>query len=226
MNCRSTLVTPSMMFSCVNTCLRFAHLTKNAIILVPIIPERPYLWSRNILVHPRNLVWPKYHFLSACLLRSIHFYHYGHFIPVHIVRNNLQACLHSYLKKNEQSYFWSRVLALCKRWRRGAVWCCYGWQAAASVLLDLQAALMSKGIVLAALLIILSTEKERGRKLRLPLDMSKQTKVCRVWFIQRMSVIQTSLRILMSSVGIIEYWSCLINNLPALCLQDWGAGEI
>lgn len=29
MNCRSTLVTPSMMFSCVNTCLRFAHLTKN-----------------------------------------------------------------------------------------------------------------------------------------------------------------------------------------------------
>lgn len=58
---------------------------------------------------------------------------------------------------------------------------------------------MSKGIVLAVLLIILSTE----RKLRLPLDMSKQTKVCRVWFIQRMSAIQTSLRILMSSVGII-----------------------
>lgn len=58
---------------------------------------------------------------------------------------------------------------------------------------------MSKGIVLAVLLIILSTE----RKLRLPLDMSKQTKVCRVWFIQRMSAIQTALRILMSSVGII-----------------------
>lgn len=68
--------------------------------------------------------------------------------------------------------------------------------------------------------------KREGGKLRLPLDMSKQTKVCRVWFIQRMSVIQTSLRILMSSVGIIEYWSCLINNLPALCLQDWGSGEI
>lgn len=33
---------------------------------------------------------------------------------------------------------------------------------------------MSKGIVLAVLLIILSTE----RKLRLPLDTSKQTKVC------------------------------------------------
>lgn len=58
---------------------------------------------------------------------------------------------------------------------------------------------MSKGIVLAVLLIILSTE----RKLRLPLDTSKQTKVCRVWFIQRMSAIQTALRILMSSVGII-----------------------
>ncbi len=145
----------------------------------------------------------KCHFLPTCLLRSIHLYHYGHFIPVHIVRNNLQACLHSYLKKNKQSYFWSRVLALCKRWRLGAVWCCYGWLAAASVLLDLQAPLMSKGIVLAALLIILSTERERWRKLRLPLDTSKQTKVCRVWFIPRMSVIQTSLRILMSSVGII-----------------------
>lgn len=148
----------------------------------------------------------KHHLPPVC---SIHFsrYHcYGHFIPVHIVCNNFQACLHSYLKKNEQSYFWSTALALCKRWRLGAVWCCYGWLAAASVLLDLQAPLMSKGIVLAVLLIILSTERERkrrGRKLRLPLNMSKQTKVCRVWFFQRMSVIQTSLRILMSCAGII-----------------------
>lgn len=62
---------------------------------------------------------------------------------------------------------------------------------------------MSKDIVLAFLLIILSTERAGGRKLGLPLDTSKQTKVCRVWFIQRMSGIQTSLRILMSSIGII-----------------------
>lgn len=123
-------------------------------------------------------------------------------------------------------YFWSRDLALCKRWRLGAVWCCYGWQAAASVLLDLQAPLMSKGIVLAALLIILSTEKERGRKLKLPLDTSKQTKVRRVWFIWRMPAIQTSLRKLMSSVimlNIVLTWS---NNLPVHCLQDWGAWKI
>ena len=31
MNCGSTLVTPRMMFSCVNTCLRFARLTKNVV---------------------------------------------------------------------------------------------------------------------------------------------------------------------------------------------------
>lgn len=115
-----------------------------------------------------------YDLFCTCLRGSFHIHHYSHFIPVHIVHNNLQACLHSYLKK----IFLVVVLALCKRWRLGAVWCCYGWQAAASVLLDLQAPLMSKGIVLAALLILLSAEKRRGRKSKLPLDMSKQTKVC------------------------------------------------
>lgn len=76
---------------------------------------------------------------------------------------------------------------------------------------------MSKGIVLAVLLIILSTE----RKLRLPLDMSKQTKVCRVWFIQRMSAIQTALRILMSSVGIIIILFLLEN-----VISPWFAREM
>lgn len=63
--------------------------------------------------------------------------------------------------------------------------------------------------------------KRRGRKLRLPLDMSKQTEVCRVWFIWGMSVIQTSLRILMSSVGIIvlDICSCLIKFFFACALS-------
>lgn len=54
----------------------------------------------------------KHHFLPICSLQFCCLYRCGCFIPAHIVCNSLPACLHSYLKKNEQSYFRSRV-SLC-----------------------------------------------------------------------------------------------------------------
>lgn len=85
----------------------------------------------------------------------------------------------------EQSYFWSRVLAPYKHCRlRGCLMLL--WLAGCRRRTECRQPphtppLKSKCIVLAFLLIILSTESSSWGKLRLPLDMSKQTIVCRVW---------------------------------------------
>lgn len=157
-------------------------------------------------------------FLCTRSPRSVHIFHCSRFIPAHIVHNNFQACLHSYLKKNVQSCFWSGALAEPKRWRLGAVWCCYGWQAAASVLLDLQAPLMSKGIVLAAYLISIINREEEGEKIKTP-HWTWGNKQRFFWVLVHLRNENSSysLRILMRRIifdGTI---------LPVLSLKDWGA---